>query len=347
VERRLKKRELNYVDLSKLGEFGLIQRFRRSTRSQGPGLQLGIGDDAALTSLPSPQIVTCDLLLEGVHFQRRWHPLRLLGRKALSVNLSDIAAMGGIPRFALLGLGLPKNMSVTEADALRQGFLEVARENQVELIGGDTCASDRVVLAVTVLGQTGRHPCVRRSGARPGDAIFVTGTLGDAAWGLELLRRSRRAGVRHPAVRRLLDPAPRVKLGQKLAAFASAMIDLSDGLLTDLGHVLEESRGLAARIEVAALPLSKTFRRYFRIKGAPSGKALALAAAGGEDYELLFTAAPQAQAKLARLAAAFGIPITRIGGMVAAARPSLRLVGPGGELVPLPQARFEHFRKAR
>jgi len=331
------------LDLSEIGEFGLIQRFRRSTRPAGPGLRLGIGDDAALTELSSPQIITCDLLIQGVHFQRRWHPPRLLGRKALSVNLSDIAAMGGIPRFALLGLGLPPKISVAEADALRQGFLEVAAEHGVELIGGDTCASSLMVLAVTVLGQPGRRACVLRSGARPGDAIFVTGTLGEAAWGLELLRQGRRTH-RHPAIRRFLNPKPRVQLGRKLAGVASAMIDLSDGLIPDLGHVLEESRGVSAEIEAAALPLSSAFRKQFQVRGAPKGKALAYAVAGGEDYELLFTAAPDRAPQLGRLAAATGVPITRIG-RLKKSRPSLiRLVGSRGENIPLPSARFEHFR---
>ena len=346
MEPGFKPRDRKKLDLSQLGEFGLIRRFRRSARPRGQGLLLGIGDDAALTSLASPQMVTCDLLIEGVHFERRWHPPRLLGRKALAVNLSDIAAMGGVPRFALLGLGLPAGISVAETDALRRGFLQIAKEYKVELIGGDTCASDRVVLGVTVLGEKGRYPWVPRSGARPGDAVFVTGALGDAAWGLELLQRGK-ADARHPAARRLLDPSPRVKLGQKLAGLANAMIDLSDGLLPDLGHLLEESRPLAARIEVAALPLSPAFRRRFRLSGAPHGKALALAAAGGEDYELLFTAPPSAEAKLAGLATATGIPITRIGRLSSARRRSIRLLGSRGEAIPLPPARFEHFRSAR
>ena len=338
----MKTRGTSRLDLSEIGERGLIQRFRRACRPRRAGLQLGIGDDAALTTLSSPQIITCDLLIEGVHFQRRWHPWRRLGRKALSVNLSDLAAMAAVPRFALLGLGLPPKTSVAEADALRRGFLEVAEEHDVELIGGDTCASRKIILAVTVLGEQGRYPCVLRSGARPGDEIFVTGALGEAAWGLELLKRGH-GSARHPAVRRLLDPTPRVKLGRRLAAYASAMIDLSDGLLIDLGHLLEESRGVAALVETAALPLSPCFRRHFRVRGAPRGKALALAAAGGEDYELLFTAAPGQAGKLARLADETGIAITRIGQLRTSRRPVIQLVGPGGAILPPPSARFEHF----
>lgn len=335
-------RRRTQLDLSEIGERGLIRRFRVRSRRRGPKLLAGIGDDAALTTLSSPQIITCDLLIEDIHFQRRWHPWRLLGRKALAVNLSDIAAMGGIPRFALLGLGLPARTPAAGVSALHRGFLEMAKAHQVELIGGDTCASEKIILAVTVLGEEGRRPSALRSGARPGDLIFVSGTLGDAAWGLELLNRGH-GSPRHPAVRRLLDPSPRVKLGQKLAGVVSAMIDLSDGLLCDLGHLLEESGEVAAQVELARLPLSPWFSRHFRVQGALSGKALALAVAGGEDYELLFTAPPDRAGAVARAARAAGVAVTVVGRLDRSRQPGIQLVDPKGERVPLPSARFEHF----
>jgi thiamine-monophosphate kinase len=229
------------------------------------------------------------MLVERVHFDLSLCDARTLGRKSLAVNLSDIAAMGGRPRYFLLSLAIPPALPVEFLDSFIAGILERAGEYDVTLIGGDTCSSrDGLVISVTAMGEQQPENVVRRCGAASGDLIWVTGTLGDAALGLELLRRGERAGE---AVARHLDPMPRVREGLALAekGLPTAMIDVSDGLLADLGHILEQS-GVGATVKLTQLPLSPSFRRT---ASAVANDPFVFPLAGGEDYELLFTASPQ------------------------------------------------------
>ena len=302
--------------LAAIGERGLISRLRRRLPAPGPDVLLGIGDDAAaVRGGPGTLLLTTDTLLEGVHFRRSTATLRDIGAKAIAVNVSDIAAMGGEPRYALLALALPGDLDVAEADDLFAGVLDMARQHGVALVGGDTCAGHHgVVLTVTLVGLVDGDP-LRRSGARPGDAILVTGTLGAAAAGLAVLER----GAAAPAgphveavVRAHRLPTPRVGESRLIHAsgWATAMIDLSDGLVTDLGHIAAESR-VGARIDVDALPVGEATHRVAGVLGVDPVR---WALSGGEDYELLFTAVPDHAAELARrVTEGTGTPVRRIG----------------------------------
>ena len=298
------------MNLKEIGEFGFIDRIAARTTS-GSGVVLGIGDDAAaIVSDPGLQtLITADMLVEGVHFDLSFTTPSELGRKSLAVNLSDIAAMGGKPRFALLSLAVPPGLSLEFLDAFMEGFISRAERYGVALIGGDTCASRAgFVVSVTLLGEQRPDRVIRRSGARPGDRVYVTGTLGDAALGLELLRRGERDGA---AVNRHLDPLPRTEAGLALAeaGVPTAMIDVSDGLLADLGHILRQS-GCGATLALDRLPLSA---EYLDRIGGMSQDRFALALSGGEDYELLFTAPAEREMELLELFAPLALAVTPIG----------------------------------
>ena len=317
-----------------------------------PEVLAGLGDDAAWLKTAASTLITCDLLIEDVHFLRELHPPRLLGRKALSVNLSDLAAMAGIPQYALLAAAFPRDLTLEYADELMTGFLEVALEHKVELIGGDTTASDKLCLCVTVLGTPAADKPVLRSGAKPGDEVWVSGSLGDAALGFELLKKSRAGQLdisdfHHSSLLvRHFDPSPRVEAGSRLAHLAHAMIDLSDGLLSDLGRILEESgksQTLRAVIELERVPLSPDFREYYGGKPLSSEEALSLMLTGGEDYELLFTAPASAAPPLKKISADLGLAFTQVGKIEAGKVREITLLDRTGRLVPPPRPWFEHF----
>ncbi len=277
------------MNLRSLREREIIRAVRREFSGETGDIVLGIGDDAAVIQSASRRLLlTTDLLIEDVHFVSSLHPPYLLGRKALNVNLSDIAAMGGRPKFALLGLALRRGMAKDDVTKFFLGFGAAAREHRTELIGGDISTSAKMSISVTVVGE-GKNP-VRRSGARPGDYIFVSGTLGDAAAGLELLKKGYKLGRNRRAdvlLRAFLDPVPELSLGLALSArrAATAMIDISDGLSVDLFHLSEESR-VGAEVYLARLPLSPDLLSFVK---KPEGLALH----GGEDYKLLFTVNPE------------------------------------------------------
>jgi len=324
--------------LRELGEFGLIDRIA-GRASTGVGVVVGIGDDAAAVKPVSGRLglVTSDMLVEGVHFDLSLCDPLSLGRKSLSVNLSDIAAMGGEPRHFLLSLAVPPRIPLEFLDSFVQGMLERAAEFGVDLIGGDTCSSpDRLVISITVLGDQLPERIVRRSGARPGDRVCVTGTIGDSALGLRLLRSGERSG---PAVARHLDPAPRVREGRSLAesGIPTAMIDISDGLLADLGHILDLSSA-GARIDADLLPLSPLFRAHFP---HIDREALSLALAGGEDYELLFTSPAERLPELFGLFGGLGTPVTVIGEITRTG--GLHLLGADGAELFLDVRGYDHF----
>jgi len=273
-------------------------------------------------------------MVEDEDFWLSDHPPRLLGRKALNINLSDIAAMGGRPLHALVGLALPGDIDDGWVRQFMAGFRSAARDAGVSLVGGDLSEAEKVVIAVMVTGQA-KLP-VKRGGAKPGDAIYVSGTLGDAAGGLRLLEKGGIRGVVKPVrplIRSFLDPAPRLKLGALLAErrLASAMIDLSDGLSVDLTHICKES-GVGAEVEAALIPISEALAHAAR-------NPLDMALNGGEDYELLFTVRPAKIGAVEVLASRHGL--TRIGRITPGRR--IRLIGPGKRKKPLRTKGYEHF----
>jgi len=328
------------VTLAGLGEFGFIGTIAARVRL-GDGVCIGIGDDAAATR-PTPGmdlLTTADLLAEGIHFDLKWSDPHTLGRKALAVNLSDIAAMGGIPRYALLSLAVPCTLPGQFLDGFISGFLEQADRFGVTLIGGDTSASrGGLFINVTLMGEQLPHKIISRGGARTGDLICVSGTLGDSALGLELVRGGIRSGG---AVRRHLDPEPRVRLGQSLAdaAIPTAMIDVSDGLVADLGHILRLS-GKGGRVFIADLPLSAEYRQRAGRHGSDSH---ALCLGGGEDYELLFTLAKARLEEARGLGRATDLPITVIGEIVDEG--GVCLVAPDGGRYESRVSGYDHFRE--
>jgi thiamine-monophosphate kinase len=298
------------MKLRQLGEFGLISRIQRAT-PKGRGVLLGIGDDAAwVQSKQRSWLITTDLLLEGVHFQLKWTSLYALGYKSLAVNLSDIAAMGGVPAYLLLSLGLPSSFSTREIDEFYRGIRSLASQSGVSLVGGDTNVADSLLISVCVIGHAVGRPITRR-GAKVGDDIYVTGTLGDSALALDLLRRKEvvasNRGLAYLLSRHRL-PTPRLKAGALLSKqkLAKAMIDVSDGLLQDLGHLCDAS-GVGAVVLEERLPLSPAYRSV-AVKNAAS-----YAATGGEDYELLFCVRRKDRSRLQRLKRRLEVPITHIG----------------------------------
>jgi thiamine-monophosphate kinase len=320
-----------------LSEFELIERFfRRPTRHT----LLGVGDDTALL-VPTPGCelaVSVDMLVAGRHFFADVDPAAL-GHKTLAVNLSDIAAMGALPRWALLAGALP------DADrdwlaAFADGFFALADAFAVDLVGGDTTRGP-LNLCLTILGEAPAGQALRRSGARPGEQIFVSGRLGDAALALAHHRGQIRLDAAELAAceRALLWPTPRVALGQRLRGLASAAIDISDGLVGDLGHVLAAS-GVGATLELAALPRSPALSR--RLAGGERARALDCLLAGGDDYELCFTAPAGAGAPLGALATALDLPLACVGRVEEGAGLIVR-DETGQALAALPQA-FDHFR---
>lgn len=310
----------------------VIARLRAIGARQARGwkaLRLVAGDDAAIF-LPRPgyeTLLTCDWFLERTHFLPT-SPPDAVGWKCLARAVSDLAAMGGQPRCFLLSLALPRTRTAGWLDGFLAGLDRAARKLRCPLAGGDTTRRREILISVTVVGEVRRGFAVLRSGARPGDLIFASGRLGEAGWGLSLLRKSRRSSQKLiPAIQKHLYPEPRLALGQWLARkrLATAMMDLSDGLSTDLPRLCAAS-GVGARIRAACLPtlLSSPSRRD---KDAPSqGRSLALALNGGDDYELLFTVRP---ATLAGIPASFqGLPLTQIGEITAPR--SLVLESPSG-----------------
>jgi thiamine-monophosphate kinase len=311
---------------------------------------VAIGDDCAVLepTAGAALVATTDLVLEDVHFRRRYAEPADIGWKSLAVNLSDIAAMGAEPRWALIALACPATTTAEEVDAFYEGLLALADEHGVAIVGGDTSSSPAGWLVnVTVLGEAMQPPLLR-SGARPGDAVVVTGTLGRSAAGLAILsRRDAPAGVDAATLAGLttahLRPRPRVAEGRWLAGAGgvTAMIDLSDGLVTDLGHIAEESR-LGARVDVGRIPIDPAARRLADVL---RHDPLEWATSGGEDYELLLTCAADEHARLADgLRAATGAALTVIGEVTS--RPPVRFTDAGGREARL-RPGFEHFVTGR
>lgn len=310
----------------------IIQLLARLTVGENPELLTGIGDDCAVIRKNGQRswLVTMDTLIEGVHFDRAWHAAELLGHKSVAVNISDIAAMGGTPVFVFLSLGLPAGFDPLWLEDFSRGLAAACKEFGCLLAGGDTVRSPAgVVITLTVLGEAASARVVLRSGAKSGDTLWVSGTLGKAAAGLELCRQGRADESRlHELVLAHLDPCPRLELGRRLAqaGLAHAMMDLSDGLATDLAHLCVQSR-VGVRIAADRLPAPPSLREAALLLGKD---CLAWKVAGGEDYELAFAAAPDQEPAILALAAEVGVPVTAVGTFDE--RPGVRLVrqGPAG-----------------
>jgi len=317
-----------------MSEFDLIARLRDRLAGIGAGrVDLGIGDDAALwTPAPGGQVVACcDTLIEGRHFPPGTAAADIAW-KALAVNLSDLAAMGAGPVAALLALSLPGEPDGAWLEDFCDGWAALAAVHDLALAGGDTTRGPVLALTVTCFGSVPSAQALRRDGARAGDGIYVSGTLGDAAGALALLQEAGEPAA--PVLRRRLDrPQPRLALGLALRGLASAAIDVSDGLLADLGHVLRAS-GVGARIDPARVPLSAEL-----VAQVGPGRALELALHGGDDYELCFTVPVADEARLCAVARVCGLRITRIGDVVADG--AGRLSDPEGR--PLQVSGWDHF----
>ncbi len=345
------------MKISEIGERRLVLRIRDATHSGAPGVMVGVGDDCAVlaVSAGAKLLATTDLLLENVHFRRTYATPADIGWKALAVNLSDIAAMGGTPRFALVALACPSGTTVDEIDAFYDGARRAAAPHGVAIVGGDTSSSpDGWFVNITLLGELSGTPRLR-SAARAGDVIAVTGTLGESAAGLATLEATE--GTRSvPLLDRLdprildrvrrahLRPVARVVEGRWLGALAAthAMIDLSDGMATDLGHIARES-AVGARVHVDRLPISDAVKS---VAGALGRDPVQLAVAGGEDYELLVTADPAAIHELSTgLPAATDTRLTVVGEIVAASQ-GVRFLDAKGEPIPVGLG-FEHFAPRR
>jgi thiamine-monophosphate kinase len=323
-----------------LAEKKLIQQIRRLARG-GSSVVTGIGDDCAVLRVPPGHelLVTTDFTIENVHFRREWHPPDLVGRRCLTRGLSDIAAMGGEPRAAFLSLAVAGDVPQKWVDRFLKGLLELAKEHKVPLAGGDTAQSEGGIQAdIVVVGSAPKGKAVLRSGAKPGQQIYVTGELGGAAADLAYLAKSKPVGADSEhfsrpftgTSHRLSAPHARVAVGLSLRrrGLASAMIDLSDGLSTDLEHICQESH-VGAEIEAEAIPRAPVGPAKRRV-------ALELALHGGDDYELLFTSAAAVPAQIA------GVRVTRIGRTVRSA--GMRLIGADGKRQPLEARGWEHFR---
>ncbi|MFO1454455.1 MAG: thiamine-phosphate kinase [Lysobacterales bacterium] len=307
-------------------EFDLIARIRARAALRGD-VVLGIGDDCALLAPPPGMqlAVTMDTLNAGVHFPPETAPADI-GWKALAVNLSDLAAMGADPAWCTLSLSLPE-ASEDFIDGFSDGFLSLAQQHDVALIGGDTTRGP-LSISVTAHGLIEPDSALRRAGAQVGDAIWVSGTLGDAAGAL---RQWQQGGVMPPTLRDRLDrPTPRVALGRALRGVASSCIDISDGLLADLSHICRAS-GVAAQLDARALPSSAALRQAF-----DAATCLALQASGGDDYELCFTAPAAQRDVLHALSQALNLPLTHIGDIVTGA-------GVCCEGVDVAAAGYQHF----
>ncbi len=327
-----------------IGEHALIARIRRKLPPSPPWVVVGAGDDAAVVEplRNELEVITTDAIVDGVHFDRRFTPARAIGHRAVAVNLSDLAAMGARPRLMTLTLALPADLPLADFDALIDGALAIAERERLPLVGGNiTRIQGPLVVNVTALGAVHRRRMLRREGARPGDYIFVSGFLGDARAGLAMLASSGAEAVGQPsgAVARYLQPEPRIRLGMLLArnGAATAAVDLSDGLADGLARLAEAS-GLGFDIEAETVPVSSEAREAWRTRAAD---AVREAVAGGDDYELLFTARPRNRGRLRTVARQCApLPLTRIG--IVTRNAGLFLVRSDGSREPIAGG-YEHF----
>lgn len=333
------------MKVSELGEFGLIQRIAQKVASAAAlqpqvwhGVKVGIGDDAAAWQFASGglELATTDTLVQDVHFSLETATWEELGWKALAVNISDVAAMGGVSRYALVTLALPGDLLVEAIDRLYDGLLEAAGAYGVAIVGGDIVTAPCIVITVALWGSLEGEKLLTRSAAQPGDQIAVTGFMGDSAGGLAMMQAKMRPGKEVEAYLRRVHyrPRPRAAEGPLLARLGvKAAIDISDGLVADLGHVCQAS-GVVAQVYTDKIPLSSQLREAF------GDRALSLALFGGEDYELLFTAPRDVVAAVQR---EIPCPMTVIGVIVPGELGKVTLLDDEGNALPWERGGWEHF----
>jgi len=346
------------MTISDCSERELIARIQTRLPPPPAWLLVGIGDDAAVVEPERnrAEVLTVDALVEGVHFDRAFVPPDAIGHRALAVNLSDLAAMGAAPRLALLSLALPPGLPMADFDGLVAGIAALAERSRVHVVGGNlTRSSGPLMIDISVTGTVKPRQVLRRSGARPGDTLYVSGTIGAAAVGLMMLRdattnrklaitgnaEDREEHVVASCIQRYLRPEPRVRLGLMLARnrAASACMDLSDGL-SDAVYQVAAASGVGARIDAGALPIEPCVREVFAARGADP---VAAAITGGDDYELLVAVRPRTGGRLAAAIRHGGVPLTRIG--VCTEDRAVVLSREGGD-TPLPREGYSHFRPA-
>ena len=336
------------MKVSEIGEFGLIARLAKmAQKSAGKDaaawqhLIIGIGDDAAAYFANNEiQLATVDSMVQGVHFSLSYMSWQELGRKSIAVNLSDIAAMGGFPRYALVSLGLPPDTEVEEVVALYRGMFDIAGKFGLAIVGGDTVNSPVVFVSVTVIGSAGdrKRGMLRRSAAKPGDKIAVTNSLGASAGGLKMLQKNLKFAPKYAKQLRQahLLPNPLVSEGQTLLEKGVRCgMDVSDGLIGDLAHICAESK-VGARINVDLVPVAPAVTACFGELG------LEMALTGGEDYELLFTAGPVVMSKVLK---AMPCPVTVVGEITAENTGKVKLVDNSGKTFNTKKTGWDHFSK--
>jgi len=335
----------NNQPLREVGENRMVARFREiAAKGLGRSVLVGPGDDTAVIRIAGDRLLllTCDMMVEGVHFRREWAAPRQIGWKAMAANLSDIAAMGGEPGFAVASVAAPGDLGEDFLEAVAEGLSGCASQYGASLVGGDLVGSPGpVVVDVAVTGFVSEDVLLRRRGARPGEVILVTGWLGASAAGLEALRGGLPRENDHvaAAVKAHLQPSPRLAEGQAIARVrrATAMMDLSDGLAEDLPRLCRES-GVGARVQAGRLPVHPSCQAVAELLKLDP---LALAASGGEDYELLLTCPPEAVEELRKaVGAGSGVPLTVIGEVIAGAE-VVMLDGEGRERSL--ESGFDHF----
>jgi thiamine-monophosphate kinase len=358
------------VTISDFSERELIARIQQRLPPPPAWLLVGIGDDAAVVEPERNrvEVLSADALVEGVHFERAFVPPDAIGHRALAANLSDLAAMGAEPRLALVSLALPASLPIVDFDGIADGFAALALRHRMHIVGGNlTRTPGPLTLDITVMGTVKRRQALTRGGARPGDELYVTGTIGAAAAGLQLLRGvashqspvdslaspvgspshqssgSSSGGSGLAAGDRLVTayryPSPRVRIGTLLARnhAATACMDLSDGL-ADAVRQIAGASGVGAMVETGAVPIDPAARAVFASHGLD---AIAQAVSGGDDYELLVAVRPRVRRRLKAVTGHGDAPLTRIG--VCTERRDLLMTLPGGDTAPLPEG-YRHFR---
>lgn len=331
-----------------IDELSALRRIEEQFHTASQGVEVGVGDDAAAVEITSGRLLlaTTDCQVEGVHFIKSLISPVVLARKSVAVSLSDIGAMGGVPRYILASVGFSPDEDEDYLEQMISGFRMSEKEFGVGLIGGNLSSSSKLFLDITALGEVEPEYMVRRTGAGAGELIYVSGTLGDSALGLMLLRKGAPLGESKDhseeskyLIDRHLSPQPRMALGRELAlsGAATSMIDVSDGLLIDLERITVH-RGLGASIRAETLPVSEGYERYVADFSSDSYE---LALSGGEDYELLFTSAENKRESVTRIASAAGVRITEIG--IVNTGGTVEVFDSNGDEIKLNRRGFVHF----
>ena len=324
--------------IKEIGEFNLIKRMSAILGTPKRTVIAGIGDDTAVLNSPSGKLllVTTDMLVENVHFSTNTATPYQLGWKSLAVNISDVASMGGEPTYAFISIGFPRDTIVEFVDEFYAGLRDVAEKYSVDIVGGDTVSSPEIIINISLLGEVEKENCILRSGAKSGDAICVTGDVGGSSAGLEILQR----GLSIEGTEKHLLPQPRVQEGRLLArsGFVTSMIDISDGVASEIHHICEQSK-TGAHVYMKNIPISPNVSLVAKYIGKnPYNYALS----GGEDYELLFTCRPDKfQFLRERILKTCNMPITQIGKILDAS--SITIEDESGNVIPLKQKGYDHF----